>query len=149
MMCHLKLYENFVSRLKFLETFFKIVSICLSICLFVAADIFLELDHQFFQSFGMVWETHVKLCVRKPGFWKNIAFAPKMRKIGQKQGFLNLVKNLVINFFLNLVYNENLSLLFSCKISYLEKTWFLSYGPTFSWSIRQQDFLIIQISRTN
>ena len=86
MTCHLKLYENFVSRLKFLETFFKIVSICLSICLFVAADIFLELDHQFFQSFGMVWETHVKLCVTKPGFLKNIAFAPQDEKNRPKIG---------------------------------------------------------------
>ena len=42
-------------------------------------------------------------------YWEN------GRKMGQKQGFLNLLKNVVINFVLNLFYNENLYyLLCSC-----------------------------------
>ena len=42
----------------------------------------------------MVLESHVKLCITDPDFlvknWKN---GPKM---GQKQGFFNLLENLVI-----------------------------------------------------
>ena len=50
----------------------------------------------------MVLETHMKFCVTEPDFpeknflpqnWEN---GPKM---GQKQDFLNLLKNLVINFY--------------------------------------------------
>ena len=42
--------------------------------------------------------------------------------MSQKQGFLNLLKNLVIIFFLNLVYNERLYyLLYSCTNSIFGK----------------------------
>ena len=50
----------------------------------------------------MVLEIHMKLCATKPDFaekkflpqnWEN---GPKM---GQKQGFLNLLKNVVISFY--------------------------------------------------
>ena len=40
----------------------------------------------------MLLETHMKLCVTEPDFLEN---GPK---IGERQGFLNLLKNLVINF---------------------------------------------------
>ena len=42
-------------------------------------------------------------------------FAPKIGKVGQKQGLLNIMKNFVINFLLNLLYNENVYyLLYPC-----------------------------------
>ena len=50
----------------------------------------------------MVLEAHMKLCVTEPDF-AEIFFCPQnwenKLKIGQKQGFLNLVKHLVINFY--------------------------------------------------
>ena len=52
----------------------------------------------------MVLEVHVVLCVTVGVFEKHF-FAPK---IGQKYSFLNLLENLLINFFLNLVYKESL-----------------------------------------
>ena len=55
----------------------------------------------------MALETHMKLCGTEPDFSRKIFFAPKIGKMGQKQGFLNLLENLVINFFLNLVYKES------------------------------------------
>ena len=50
----------------------------------------------------MVLETHMKLCVTEPDFpgkvfcLKNWENGPK---IGQKQGFFNLLKNLFLNFY--------------------------------------------------
>ena len=46
---------------------------------------------------NMVLETHLKLCATA-GFSRNV-FAPKIRKMGQKQGLWNLLKNFVITFF--------------------------------------------------
>ena len=46
----------------------------------------------------MVLETHMKLCM-STGFSKKDYFAPKMGKMGQKQGFLYLLEDLVISFF--------------------------------------------------
>ena len=51
----------------------------------------------------------------------------------------------VLYFFINLVHNESLYYLNSCmpgQISYLQKFWFLRYGPKYSWPIRLRDFLI-------
>ena len=56
----------------------------------------------------MVLETHMKLCVMKPDFpgnffcpknWKNVPkmYQKNVPKMYQKTGFLNLLKNLVIN----------------------------------------------------
>ena len=44
----------------------------------------------------MVLETDMKLCVTEPG---KFFFAPKIGKMGQKQGFLNLLENFFINFY--------------------------------------------------
>ena len=62
-----------------------------------------------------------------PKIWEN---GPKM---GQKQGFLNLSKDLVFNFLLNLFYNENLYYLLCSSTNpiflFLGKFLFLRYGP--------------------
>ena len=46
----------------------------------------------------MVLETNVKLCMTELDFPENF-FALKIGKMGQKHGFLNLLKNVVINFY--------------------------------------------------
>ena len=52
--------------------------------------------------------TYIKLCVTKPGFCNK-------GKMGTKYGFLELLKNVVINFFWILFYNESLYYLqYSC-----------------------------------
>ena len=63
------------------------------------------------------------LCVLS-GILEKQIFALKMGKMGQKYGFLNLLKNLVINFFLNVVYKEKfiLSAVFLHKSRTLEKS---------------------------
>ena len=72
----------------------------------------------------MVLETHMKLCVTAE-FYGNF-FDPKIgkmdQKMDQKQGFLNLLKNLVI--------------------PYLGKFLFLRYWPKCSQPIRLEDVLI-------
>ena len=57
-------------------------------------EVYFVLAHQFFQKLSMVLKAHVLLCVTRSDF-----FAPKMGKMGQKLSFLNLLENLVINFF--------------------------------------------------
>ena len=50
----------------------------------------------------MVLETHMKLCVTEPDFPEKCFFPKKWEngpKVGQKQGFLNLLKNFAINFY--------------------------------------------------
>ena len=51
----------------------------------------------------MVLETHIKLCVTEPDFPEEKKFCPQNwengPKMGQKHGFLNLLKNFVINFY--------------------------------------------------
>ena len=96
----------------------------------------------------MVLEVHVLLCVTEPDF-----FCPKNgengSKMGQKQGFWNLSKNLVIIFFLNLVYKENSHyLLYPCTNPILVKNLVPEKWVKCSWPIRLQDFLIDYISRT-
>ena len=77
---------------------------------------------------------------------RKIFFAPKM---GQKQGFLYLLENWVIEFFkiwsLEKFYNICCIL---AQIPYLGKIWFLRYGPKYSQPIRLQYFWIDYISRT-
>ena len=47
----------------------------------------------------MVLKTRVKLGVTEPGFLgKKTVFSPEIGKISQKQGFLSLMKNLVIRY---------------------------------------------------
>ena len=50
----------------------------------------------------MVLESHVKLCVTEPdfpGIFKSPQNWENGSKMGQKQGFFNLLENLVINFY--------------------------------------------------
>ena len=110
--------------------------------------IFLELSLNFFLEWNMVLGVHVVLGMADLDFLK-IMFCPKMGKIGQAQGSLNVQESsvffLVLYFFISVVYNESLYYCNSCmleQISYLGKFWFLRYGPKCSWPIRLQDFSI-------
>ena len=47
----------------------------------------------------MVLESHMKLCVTEPDFPEKYFFAPKVGKMGQKQGFVNFLKDLAINIY--------------------------------------------------
>ena len=67
-----------------------------------------------------------------------------MGKLGQAQGSFQFFFS-VLYLFINLVYNECLYYCSSCmleQILYLEKFWFLRYGPKCSWPIRLRDFSI-------
>ena len=75
-------------------------------------------------------------------------FTPKMEKIGQAQGSLNVQESLVsfsvLYFFINLVYNESFHYCNCCmleQISYLGKFWFLRYGQN---ALGQSDCGIFQ-----
>ena len=74
-------------------------------------------------------------------FSRKIFFVPKMGELGQKQGFLNLLKNWVIIFFwiwsIKKFYNIYCIL---AQIPYLGKFWFLRYRPKCSWPVRLQYF---------
>ena len=95
----------------------------------------------------MVLGVHVVLCMTEPDFLEIMFshqngaspefFESSIEKFSFSQFFV---------FFINLVYNESLYYSNSCmtkQISYLEKFWFLWYGPKCSWSIRLRDFSII------
>ena len=67
----------------------------------ICPGVFLELYHQFFLNFGML-ETHMKLWRDRVRFSGKKLLPPKSRKWtknGPKQGFLNLLENLVIYFY--------------------------------------------------
>ena len=79
------------------------------------------------------------------GFVKKNFFCPKNGenglKTGQKWGFLDLLKNLVINFFW--IWSIKKVHIICCSLAlipYLGKIWFLRYGPKWSRPIRLQDF---------
>ena len=68
----------------------------------------------------------------------------------KRQGFLNILKKFVINFYwICSIMKMHIICYVPAKIPYLGKFWFLKYGPKSSQSIRLQDFLINYISRTN
>ena len=79
--------------------------------------------------------------------WRN-AFCPPNwgngPKMGQKQGFLNLLKNLAIDFHLicSIMNREwpNNSCFVPPQIPYLEKFWFLRSESECSQPVRLQDF---------
>ena len=50
----------------------------------VCPDVFLELDHYLILNFGMVLETHMKLCITVADFWKKKLALLKMEKMDQK-----------------------------------------------------------------
>ena len=71
-------------------------------------------------------------------------------KMGQNQGFFNILENLVINLYWIWSWME-IYIIGSVptQIPYLGKFLFLRYGPKCSHPIRLQYFLINHISRTN
>ena len=92
----------------------------------------------------MLLETHMKLGVTEADFmeklpqnWENEL------KSGQKQGYFNLLKNLVINFYW-ICFLMKIYIVFCvpAQIPYLGKFLFLRYGPKCSHPISH-------ISRTN
>ena len=102
----------------------------------------------------MVLEIHMKLHVTEPDFLENAPPPPKKKKqqrengpkMGQKQGFLNLLKNLVINFYyICSIMKIYIICCLPVQIPYLGKFLFLRYGPKCSQPIRLQDFLINHI----
>ena len=99
--------------------------------------------HYFFLKFSMVLGAHMLLCLTEPDFFNKI-FLPKMGKMGQKcakKGFLNLLENLVINFFwIRSIVKVYIICCILAQIPYLGKIWFLRYGPKYSLPIRLQDF---------
>ena len=96
----------------------------------------------------MVLGAHVVLCMTQPDFLKK-CFHPKMGKIGQAQGSLNVQESSVffsvLYFFISLVYNESLYFCNSYmleQISYFGKFWFLRYGPRILLANQIAGFLI-------
>ena len=85
--------------------------------------------------------------------WKKI-FAPKFEWpiLGQKHGFSNLLKDLVINFYwICFIRKTYIICSVPPQITYLEKILFVRYGPNCSQPqrLRLLNFLISHISRTN
>ena len=80
----------------------------------------------------------------RSGFLKKNLFAQKMGKMGQKQEFLNLLENLVMNFFwiwsIEKFYDVCCIL---AQILYLGKIWFLRYGQN---ALDQSDCSIFKLT---
>ena len=90
----------------------------------------------------------------RAGFSEKKIFLPqnweKGPKMGQKQGFFNLLENLVINFYwIWYIMEIYIICCVPTQNPYLEIFLFLRYGPKCSQPIRLQDFLINHISRIN
>ena len=107
----------------------------------------------FFLNFGMMLETHTKLCMTEPDFLEKKFLPPKLgewTKMGQKQGFLNILKNFVVNFYwICSIMKMSIICYVPVQIPYLGTFWFLRYGPKCSRPIRLQNFLINHISIAN
>ena len=78
-------------------------SVLLSALSSVSPGVFLELKvfSWNFLKFGMVPETHLKLCITEPNFLEKL-YAPKM---GKKGFFFEIIGKFGHSFFLNLSYN--------------------------------------------
>ena len=87
------------------------------------------------------------------GFCGKIFFALKIEKMGPKwikNGFLNLLENLVINFYwIWSVMKIYIIWFVSAQIPYLAKFLFLTHGPKCFQPIRLQYFLMNHISKAN
>ena len=71
-------------------------------------------------------------------------------KTGQKQDFLNLLKDVVINFcWICSIMKMYIIWCVPAQIPFLGKFLFLRYGPKCSQPVKLQDFLISLISRTS
>ena len=92
-----------------------------------------------------VWQSQI--------FWENF-FCPQNwengPRMGQKQGFLNLLENLVVNcYWIWSIMKIYIILFVSAQIPHLGKFLFLTYGPKCFQPIRLQYFLMNHISKTN
>lgn len=77
---------------------------CPSCCL---SRWFLELDCQIYLTFSLVLEILIKLFLTEVHFWKNFFYQKIGPKTSQKEAFLNLKKNLIVNLFCNkYLYNS-------------------------------------------
>ena len=105
--------------------------VCLSFCsegfMGLALQFFSGTQHGVTDPGGVVYD--------RARFFEKKCFTPKMGKIGQVQGSLNVQESSVffsvLYFFICLVCNESLYYCNSCmleQISYLGKFWFLRYG---------------------
>ena len=96
----------------------------------------------------MVLETFMILCMTEQDILKKRFMLGV--KIGQREAFLNLKKNLVINFHWSCSIMKIYIICYvPAQIPYLGKILFLRYRPKCSQPIRLQDFLINYFSRTN
>ena len=100
------------------EGSYKIGSVCPSVCPFtflpfcpsICPGVFLELRHLFFLNFGIVQQSHVKLCVTELVFPVKFFF-PKNWENGPKKGqkrFFQLIGKFGNWFLLNLICDKNL-----------------------------------------
>ena len=114
-------------------------SFCLSVWKFSWGQLII-----FFLKLSVVLGAHVLLHVTARFFEKNLV-AQKMGQMGQKWakklGFLNLLENLVIDFFgIWYIMKDFTIFCILAQIPYFGKICFLRYGPKCFWSIRLQDF---------
>ena len=115
---------------------------------FFYSEVFMELALQFFLGTQHGVRGHVVLCMTESDLLKKM-FYSRNGEIRPSPGFFECKESsvffLVLYLFLSLVYNESSYYCNFCmleQISYLEKFWFLKYGPKCSWPIRLQDFPI-------
>ena len=86
-----KFFLSFLDSRQYLEGFYKIRSVRLSVLPFflpsirssVCRGVFLEWCHYFFLNFGMVPEFHVKLCEKEPDFLGKSFLSQKLGKWAQ------------------------------------------------------------------
>ena len=121
------------------EGSYKIGSAHLSFCPSVhLSGRFLWIVSLTFSKFWHGARNPYEVVLDRAGFSRKIYFLPKM---DQKQGFLNLLENFVLNFFwiwsIKKFYNICCIL---AQIPYLGKFWFLRYGPKCSRPIRLHYF---------
>ena len=118
----------------------------------VCPSVFLELHHYFSEFWhGAKNSFEVK---RDRARFSRKTFLPeklgKWSKNGPKQGFFNWLSNFVINFFwICSIMEIYIICCVPARIPYLIKCLFLWCGPKCSQSIRLQNFLISNISRTS
>ena len=106
-----------------------------------------------FLNFDMLLENYMQVLGDRAGFLEKKLLPPKLgkrTKICQKQGFHNLLKNFVINFYwICCILNIYIICCVPAQIPYLGKFLFQRKGPKCFQAVRLQDFLINHISRTN
>ena len=85
---------------------------------------------------GMVLETHMKLCIAKLNFLDNFFLPPKLGKETKSRVFLNLLKDLVLNFYwICSIMKIDIIYCLPSRIPYLGRILFLRYGPKCSQPI--------------